>query len=645
MPDYHRLLRRQLRRHCGEGEHTDRIQPLLRAISAAYQSSDDDRAMLERAMELSSHELDVAARELRAVLEALPDEFVLLNPAGKVLLHKPGSPPVFELRTNPLGQHLAEVPGVDCADLILDAQQRVVGGEELVSFEYEGHRHDGAEPRDCDVRVFPLQGGRCIALLRNISERKVAERRIAHLAYHDALTGLPNRLRFQEELSRGVEQARATGRRMGVVFLDVDRFKYTNDTFGHAVGDELLQTLADRLRRVVGEEVGRLRSRKAGGVASVRPECADRSESFLIARMGGDEFTVILHDLDDCASAMRVCREVGEVGMQPVRLTGVDVHTSFSIGLSVFPDHGDSVEALLRNADAAMYTAKSAGRNNAQIYQPSMNEQCHDVMRLESALRRAVARGELEMVYQPIVCAQTGSPQSVEALVRWTDPTLGPVSPAEFIPVAEESDLILEIGRLVVDSVCRQIRAWLDEGFVPPKVSLNLSSRHLWRGDVVCTVDAAMQRYDIPAELLGAEMTETAMVRNTQRARESIVALRGLGLSISLDDFGTGFSSLGYLKQFPVDVLKIDGSFVRDITSDREDAALVRAIIAMGQGLGLTVVAEGVETRGQLGFLRQHGCDLIQGFLVCRPSAPDVLRDFVESVRAEQASNVLAFTG
>jgi len=636
MPTVHRLLARQVRRHLKnvDVDAVAGLDRLLASVSDAYDGHDEDRRLLERAMDISARELSEAERELRSVLDALPDELLMLDGDGKVLEHRPGSDPILPVEPSPIGRNLREVMCARGLRPFVEALEAVAGGQGLACFEFSPDHEDlHGQQVVCEARVFPLHNGRTVSLLRNISDRKVAERRIAHLAYHDSLTGLPNRLFFHEQIALGIDAARREGSRMGVLFLDVDRFKSINDTFGHAIGDELLTTLANRLRAAL---------RFGGYDASPTPPVAElaegrvacQGERALIARMGGDEFTVLLHDLDDVSAGHAVCRRIMDAVSQPIVLQGVEVVTTFSVGLSVFPDHGATVEALLQNADAAMYHAKASGRANAQVYVAEMNHGALAFVQQEAALRQALRAGQLHLEYQPVVCAKTGRTAGLEALIRWTDPELGVVSPDQFVAVAEESELILELGAFVIDQTCRQIRAWLDAGFVPPKVSINLSSRHFWQGDIVRDMAIALDDYSVPVELVGIEMTETAMVRHTERSCATLRGLQELGLRISLDDFGTGYSSLGYLKRFPVDVLKIDRSFVQDIAEDSEGATLIRAIVAMGHGLGLKVVAEGVENVEQMSFLNELGCDFLQGFLVCRPCSADAVRAYVLRERA-----------
>jgi predicted signal transduction protein with EAL and GGDEF domain len=634
---HHRLLARQLRRHLRAVDPgaVPGLSRFLEAVDAAYCDHDDDRRQLERAMDISSQELMETTEELRAVIASLPDEFLLLGPDGRVLDHNPGQTPVLPAAPSPLGRPLTALLCPEGARRFAEALAAVAEEERQVIFEYSPQDAPDHAPLIFEVRVFPLHGGRVVSLLRNVSERRAAERRIAHLAFHDSLTGLPNRLRFHQELDAGLERARADEHRLAVLFLDVDRFKSINDTFGHAVGDQLLVTLAQRLQRAVELDARTVALHDPHTSGPATPEDGERPA--LIARMGGDEFTVLLPLVAAPEEGERLCRRIMEEVCRPVVLDGIEVVTSFSVGLSVFPDHGSCAESLLKNADAAMYHAKASGRANAQTYQADMNTGACSYVQMESALRQALRSGALELHYQPILCATSGATTSLEALARWTDPELGRVPPSVFVALAEESDLILELGSAVVDGACAQVRRWLDAGFAPPRVSVNLSARHFATGEVVQEVALALDRHSLTPEHLGIELTETAMVEDTARTRAALDGLRELGVRISMDDFGTGFSSLALLKTIPVDLLKIDRSFVRDIGTDPDDTILIRAIIAMGHGLGLSVVAEGVETEDQLRFLRQQGCDHVQGYLHCRPGPAEQVRRFVEAQRSSAA--------
>jgi len=444
-----------------------------------------------------------------------------------------------------------------------------------------------------------------VGLFTDITEHKQAEEKLRYQAYHDPLTDLPNRLMYTEHLDMALPQAQRREQMCGVMMLDLDHFKNINDTFGHDFGDKLLINVAQRLR-----------------------ECIRKEDT--LARMGGDEFTFLLSLVDDVKDIARVAEKILASFAQPTTIDGKDLFVTPSIGISLFPNDGKDAETLLKNADAAMYRAKEGGRNAYQFYTADMNAQAQERMSLENDLRRALENGELEMYYQPKVSAKDGRIVAAESLIRWHHPTRGFVSPAEFIPLAEENGLILPIGEWLLNEVCRQIRRWRDAGLTVPCIAVNLSGRQFQRQNLPDMLAQAIADAGIEAEDLELELTEGTIMSNAETNIEMLVLLKRMGMSLAIDDFGTGYSSLSYLKRFPVDVLKIDYSFVRDIVTDNNSAELVRGVIGMAHGLKLEVVAEGVETSEQLAFLRLHQCDLIQGFLFSKAVPAD---DFAALVR------------
>jgi diguanylate cyclase (GGDEF)-like protein/PAS domain S-box-containing protein len=454
------------------------------------------------------------------------------------------------------------------------------------------------QTRWLDVSAGLIESGGRTAILAtalDVTERKQAEQQIRELAYHDALTGLPNRVLFGDRLSVAVAQAHRLGQKVALLFLDLDRFKLINDSLGHGVGDVLLKAVAGRLR------------------ASVR-------EGDTVARLGGDEFTLLLPGLTRPHDVLRIAEKILAAVRAPFELGEREVYVTASMGVSVYPDDGLEPEFLVRNADAAMYRAKEQGRDNCQLYARSMNASALQRLALESHLRRAVAREELQVHYQPIVDLGSGRVCGVEALARWTHAELGPVSPADFIPLAEITGIIVPLGAFVLRRACEQARAWHDAGH-DLWVAVNVSARQLQQPDLVAQVEAALRGARLPPQLLELEITETGAMQNPEAIAGTLKELRQRGVRISVDDFGIGYSSLGYLRRLPIDTLKIDQSFVRDLTTDPDDAAIATTVIAMAHALKLRVVAEGVETEDQLSFLRTWGCDLVQGFLLAAPCA------------------------
>ncbi len=443
-------------------------------------------------------------------------------------------------------------------------------------------------------------------LQRQTIELKRAMDEAHQLARYDALTGLSNRVLFRESLGRAVADAERNGTQLGVLFLDLDRFKRINDTLGHTIGDELLREAAQRIRHCV-----RLCDLLGRGDGPIDPGC--------IARQGGDEFTILLQELSDPLQAGMVARRIMESITRPMRLSTHEVVVTASVGISLYPADGEDVDTLLKNADTAMYSAKEQGRNQYQYYEPSMQE---DVMRrlvLESEMRQGLESGQFSVFYQPIVDACTRNITGAEALVRWHHPTRGMLSPAQFIPIAEESGLIVPMTRFVLERACDQMARWQREHGAPLRIAVNLSARAVDRADVRQMVLDALDASGLAASQLEVELTESVLMEQSGKANVLLVALKALGVRVSIDDFGTGYSSLAYIRTFAIDTLKIDRSFVRGLPADANGAAIVRAIVAMARTLNLRVVAEGVETREEYEFLVDAACDAIQGFLFGQP--------------------------
>ncbi|MFQ5879807.1 MAG: putative bifunctional diguanylate cyclase/phosphodiesterase, partial [Dehalococcoidia bacterium] len=424
---------------------------------------------------------------------------------------------------------------------------------------------------------------------------------IRHLAYHDALTGLPNRALFQDRFTVAVAQARRNKEGLAVMSLDLDRFKLVNDTLGHGVGDRLLQNVAQRL----------------GGLVR---------EGDTIARLGGDEFLLLLPGIVRAEDAAKMGGKILEAISVPFHLDGTELHTTTSIGISLFPDDGKDLEALLMNADAAMYRAKEQGRNRYQLYTPAVGVEVYERLALENALRQALVRQELVVHYQPVANVNTGEIIATEALVRWQHPERGLLFPAEFIPLAEETGLIVPLGEWVLHIACAQNKAWQDAGLSPLRVAVNLSARQFQQPDLVEMVARVLKETHLDPHLLELEITEGTAMQNLASTIAVLHDLREMGVRIAIDDFGAGYSSLSYLKNLPVDALKIDRSFVCDLTTDPSDAAIAAAVIAMAHTLDLKVVAEGVENEDQLAFLRRRQCDRFQGYLLAKPMPAKALQ-------------------
>ena len=429
---------------------------------------------------------------------------------------------------------------------------------------------------------------------KDISDRKKAEETIYHQAYHDLLTGLPNRLLFKDRLNLAMAQAKRSRQKLAVMFLDLDRFKVVNDSLGHVVGDQLLQSVANRLGKCV-------------------------REGDTLARLGGDEFTLLLPQVVHPEDAANTAKKILSVLGRPFFLAGQDHHFSASIGIAIYPEDGDSVDGLIKNADIAMYHVKDLGRNNYAFFTQVKNTTYSDRLSLESDLRKSVTNNELELYYQPQVNTTTGAIVGMEALIRWNHPLRGLLYPADFIPLAEETGLIGAIGEWVLQTACSQSRSWQTAGMLPIRMSVNLSAHQIEQQNFLDTMVQLLRDTGLPSQHLEIEITESAMMKDIEKTQDKLRQLAGLGVRISVDDFGTGYSSLSYLKNLPIHSIKIDQSFIRDITPSESETSIVTAMIQIAKGLKLKLIAEGVETDYQLAFLRNNHCEECQGFLFSRP--------------------------
>jgi PAS domain S-box-containing protein len=478
--------------------------------------------------------------------------------------------------------------------------------------------------------------GRAIAMhgvVQDITERRQAEDQIRQLANFDSLTGLPNRRFFRDQLATSIDRAKAHHGLVAVLFIDVDRFKKANDTLGHDIGDQLLREVGKRLNQTVrGSDTV---ARGEAGDAKPAPTGVVGAVTHSVARLGGDEFIVLLTEITGPDDVARVVERLLEAIRQPIHFGSQELFVTASVGVSLYPNHGDDVDTLIRMADIAMYVVKDSGRNGWQMFDDAMNAATSQRWRLETSLHRALERNELVLHYQPKVDAETGAIVGAEALMRWQrDGELIP--PAQFIAVAEESGLIVPITEWAIDEVCRRLVAWSEAGVRPVPVSINISSRHIQRASLIEPVQRALATSALPADLIELELTETVLMQNIEQALPLLQALKRLGVSISIDDFGTGYSSLSYLKRLPIDTLKIDRSFVRELESSDDNAAIVTAIIAMGRSLHLRVIAEGVETRYQMRRLHEQGCRLMQGWLFAKAVDADA---FLELLRTRGAGS------
>ena len=431
-------------------------------------------------------------------------------------------------------------------------------------------------------------------VINDVTEREQHEELLEYQANHDALTGLPNRNLLADRITQSLANAHRYDMPVAVLFIDLDNFKFVNDSLGHALGDRMLIIQADRLHKSI----------RSGDT---------------VARYGGDEFVVVVSNLEKSEDAALVAQHIQELVSRPFTIDGHEFGITCSIGISLYPKDGHDVDSLLKNADAAMYRAKEQSRNSFQFYTSEMNDRVVERMVIERHLRHALELGQLEMHYQPQVELTNGRIIGVEALLRWHSPSLGAVSPSRFIPLAEETGLIVPIGEWVLKTCCEQNKAWQDAGLTPLTISVNISARQLQKKDLSGDIAAILRESGLKPRFLELEIVESMVMKDVESAMVIMTELKSLGIQLAMDDFGTGYSSLSYLKRFPFDRLKIDLSFVRDILSDPESASIARTIIAMAHNLNLRAIAEGVETKEQLEYLRLHGCDEIQGYYVSRP--------------------------
>lgn len=575
------------------------------ATDVSFGMDNFDREAARRA---ASEQLAASEERHRLLFENSMDGILLTVPDGRVLAANPTACQMFRATEAEIVAGGREAL-IDPADPRLQAalEERTRTGRfrgELTMIRKGGERF----PASVSTTVFRDHRGepRSSMIVRDVSEEKRALERLSHLAQHDALTDLPNRLLLTDRLNVALARARRNLHPLALLFLDLDRFKNVNDSLGHEQGDRLLVEAAARLKA-----------------------CVRASDT--VCRQGGDEFLVLLADVDSAQDAARVSQKLIDAVSRPFLLGGAEFVLTASIGIACHPENGADAETLLRNADAAMFAAKQAGRNRYQFYSADMNARTHHRLRLETDLRQAVARAELLLVYQPQLELGSGRVIGAEALVRWRHPALGLVPPAEFIGIAEDSGQIAAIGAWVLETACRQHAAWLAEGLPAGTIAVNVSAHQFRQAGYAESVAEVLSATGLAPERLELEVTESAIMQGVEDSLRKLERLDRLGVKLSIDDFGTGYSSLSYLKQFPIDRLKIDQSFTRGLPADAESGAIVQAVISMGHSLGLNVLAEGVETPAQEERLRELWCDAAQGYLYAKPAPADAYADFLRT--------------
>lgn len=557
---------------------------------------------------------------LRKIIETEPECVKLLDPDGNILEINPAGLAMLQSDDpgDVIGQSVECFVATEYQARLRAATLRVASGEPaILEMEIVGLK---GRRRRVEQHAAPLYGhdGRIrsiLAVVRDISERADAESQVHYLAHYDLLTGLPNRALFRDRLLQAMAQAKRSDTLIAVMFLDIDQFKDVNDTLGHAVGDQLLKEIARRIRSCM-------------------------REYDTVARFGGDEFGIIQTDVQTVEAAADLAERILALLGEPFHIEGHEIHSGASVGMTIYPFDDAKADGLLKNADMAMYKAKREGRNRFQFYVAELNEIVQRRAALERDLRIALQKQQFRLHYQPQLDLATGRIVGVEALLRWRHPDRGEISPAEFIPVAESSGLIMPIGDWVLRTACREARAWQDAGLPPVRVAINLSAVQFRHRNLLDTVTSALTESGLEPCWLEVELTESLIMRDVRATIDTLRHLHELGVQIAVDDFGTGYSSLSYLTRFPVSKIKLDQSFVRDVDK-RDGAAIARTVIALGHSLNMKVMAEGVETEYQLRFLREHACNEVQGYYFSRPMSAGAIQRLLRGALPELEARVL----
>jgi len=547
--------------------------------------------------------------------ESTPDDFVMqIDKNGTVLKFKGQANYTFFTATGEiLGANIYDVVTPDVAQPIMHCIEKALQTGDLQRFEYQSLLSD----QHYELKFVAIGDEKVLAIITNISDYKNAAEKANHLAYHDALTNLPNRYLFNERLQWAITNVEREKKLLAILFLDLDNFKQINDTIGHKAGDQLLRGVADRLIKSV---------RATDSVTHVSKV---ESES-MVARLGGDEFTLLLNKIQNIEEPAIVADRIIEMLAEPFIVGAHELHITASIGIVVYPFDGKDLDTLLINADVAMYQAKKLGRNSYQYYSESMNKFAFERFTVECKLRNALNHNEFMLFYQPQINVQNGKIIGVEALIRWLQPDLVLTRPSEFIPLAEQTGLIIPMGKWILHAACEQNKIWQKAGLAPMLMTINISSIQFSQNNFVETVSQILSDTGLDPHYLQLELTESTIMQNSQSTIYKLQKLQTMGVQLSIDDFGTGYSSLKYLKQFPLDTLKIDISFIRDLITSTTDQSIVKAIITLAHNFNLKVVAEGVESRDQLDYLREGECDAVQGYFICPPVNSIILAQFAK---------------
>ncbi len=585
---------------------------LLRAITNTV-----ERRKLKQENESIQRRLEESENLHKFIVNNSPDMIYLLDQEGRfVFVNERVETLLGYKQADILGEHFSKLIFEDDIDLATHTfNERRTGDRATRSTELRLRCIDETSPRYFESRSVPIELSSIgiysideenhkefvgtYGVARDITERKQAEELIKYQLYHDLLTNLPNRTLFRDRLNMAMAQSKRSGKKLAILFLDMDRFKVINDSLGHFVGDELLQAVAQRLR-------------------------SELREADTLARVGGDEFNLLIPEINDIQDARNLAEKILRITAEPFVIKNEEIYISFSIGISIYPSDGDTKDALIKNADIAMYKVKSAGKNGYAFYAENMKGDFSQSLDIENGLRRAISTGELQLYYQPQYDILNGKIVGVEALVRWNHPQKGLIQPNEFINVAEESGLIIPLGEWVLRRACEDIKRWMDEESVRLSLSVNISVQQLEMEQFVAKTLKIIKRLQLPRNILELEITEHAIMQDMDKAIDTLSQLSNKGIRIAIDDFGTGYSSLGYLQTLPINTLKMDRSFVQGIKS-KGDNSIINAIIAMAKGLNLDLIAEGVETQPQVDHLMSAGCHLAQGFFYSLPLPEEAL--------------------
>jgi len=642
MKNIHSLLKRQLKKHLLESFHISKeLQEIFEAINNAYIQSDIDRNMLERSLDLSSQELLTTNTELQktlsllnATIESTRDGMLVVDLTGKIMSFNTKFVDMWHIPLYILDSR-DDSAALSCVlDQLSDSEIFIKKVQELYA-QPDAESYDLLQFKD--GRIFERYSrpqkimGRSVGRVwsfRDITKRTRNEEQITQMAYFDVITNLPNRYLFKDRLNQSILYAEKYKKLLAIIYLDLDDFKRVNDTFGHDFGDKLLQSVSDRLEKKI---------RRVDTLSRFEEENLETT----IARLGGDEFTLLLRDIKETQDASRVAQRIVDLFSQPFHIESRVIFISPSIGIALYPNDGRDVDTLLKNADTAMYHAKEKGENNYQFFSENMNIEALERFHLESSMRSAIDKGELQLYYQPQYDSSSGKVIGVEALVRWIHPSKGMLLPETFIPIAEESGLILPIGNWVLKTACEHNKSWQRAGLQPIYVTVNISGIQFNQRDFVESMAQILLDTGLEPQYLELELTESILMEPTEKTFNALNELKATGVRITIDDFGKGYSSLGYLKRLPIDTLKIDRSFVRDIISNPDDRVIIRAIISLAHTLNMKVIAEGVETHEQLSYLQEQGADGIQGFLLSEPMTPN---SFMQLLKKEAQLHPYKFT-